>query len=89
MDFYALDVDTFASLVASIGGCSEDAVSSSLLSGKRPAFSVARAIEVVTGVDAHDWFIEEWGTRAVLRAPRPDSETKPAAFEQPKLSEVA
>lgn len=67
MDYYSLDVDSFATLVEGVGGVSREAVLSTVLDGRRPVVLVARAIEKVTGVDADDWFVDE---RSPLHARR-------------------
>lgn len=59
MDYYALDEVAFATLVEGFGACSADAVLSALDGERRPPFVVARAVEDVTGVDAHDWYLDE------------------------------
>jgi hypothetical protein len=86
LDYYELDEHTFAGLVESVGGCTREAVLATIVEGRRPAFCVARAIEVVTGVDAHDWFIEEATT--VRRATTPPPAAAPET-ETEKLSAVA
>lgn len=77
MDVYELDDDSFSSLVADAGDCSRDAVLA-VLDGRRPAFCVARAIETVTGVDAHDWFVDE-GRKA--RPSRPTAPPESGEYE--------
>ncbi|MBK6696978.1 MAG: hypothetical protein IPG50_33060 [Myxococcales bacterium] len=68
MDVYELDALAFADLVAGVGGCTREGVLA-VVSGRRPAFCVARAIETVTRVDAHDWFVEEPQRRASANRP--------------------
>lgn len=75
MDIYSFDdIDSFAEFVASVAGCSRISVAQALLGDRRPAFVVARAIEEVTGVDAHDWFLDEPTRSRATQAP-PASET--------------
>jgi hypothetical protein len=78
MDFYAFDDAAFAALVAGVAGCSEGAVLDAVLGHERPVMAIARAIEAVTEVDAHDWYVKEpRRERPSLRseAPAPLSET--------------
>lgn len=84
MDIYSFDIESFAEFVASVAGCSRIAVVQALIGERRPAFVVARAIEEVTGVDAHDWFLDE-PTRSRATRPPPASET----FLHDKLARVA
>lgn len=82
MDYYALDAGAFATLVEGFGGCSGEAVLSAVDGERRPAFVVARAIEEVTGVDAHDWFLDERATKAALEStPAPALEENAAGSE--------
>ena len=76
MDIYSFDdVEAFAAFVASVAGCSELAVAQAMLGDRRPAFVVARAIAEVTGVDAHDWFIDEPKRAIDSTTSAPPSET--------------
>jgi len=66
MDYYGLDEDTFATLVATTGGCSREAVYGAIDGINRPPFVVAQAIQTVTAVDAYDWYVcEHEDVRAV------------------------